>query len=301
VQSSYNCRVTHADPSAPSVTISDGRTWSADLIIASDGLHSYARSIVLGRPSAPISTGQMAYRVTLPAARLEGIPELAEFATEPRNNFWIGPKAMVLSYLLQGIHGRLLNFIFMCDIESGMMPDGVDQKAGTAEDVRKAFKGWDPRLDIMLEHVPSVLEWRLYTHEHITQWVHPDSKFCLIGDSAHAMMPYLAQGAAMGIEDAAILGGVLTALPSPEDLPKSLKIYEKLRVPRANMVSESTMSSKVFTGMDDGPEQRERDEYLLKHPGIESGHRNLRSRKEFVDELYGYDVFQALEEELKQA
>jgi salicylate hydroxylase len=151
----------------------------------------------------------------------------------------------------------------------------------------------------MLQHVDSILEWRLYTHESIGHWVHDSARFCLIGDSAHAMTPYLAQGAAMGIEDAAVLGGILEAFPNKEDLATSLKMYEKLRIERTSMVAAASIDSRWFTQMEDGPEQQKRDEYMLSHPGILPGHINIRARKEFLDKLFGYDAYAALEEALE--
>ena len=124
----------------------------------------------------------------------------------------------------------------------------------------------------------------------------------LIGDAAHAMTPYLAQGAAMGIEDCAILGGILSQpeYHTAETLPQALKLYEKLRIKRAAMVAENSVTSRWFTQMVDGPKQVERDQWLLAHPGIQEGHINIRSRKEFLDQLFGYDAFQALAEALAE-
>ncbi|KAM5361115.1 hypothetical protein ACJZ2D_013326 [Fusarium nematophilum] len=143
----------------------------------------------------PVPTGQMVFRVT---------QDLGDLATTPRNNHWIGPRATILSYLLEGIDDTLVNFVFTCDVDLGSLEDGVNQKKGTNEDVRKAFRNWDPRIDKMLEHVTEVLEWRLYTHQEAPSWIHPSNRMCLIGDAAHAMTPYLAQGAAVGLEDAAV-------------------------------------------------------------------------------------------------
>lgn len=126
-------------------------------------------------------------------------------------------------------------------------------------------------------------------------WVHESGKMCLIGDAAHAMTPYLAQGAAMGIEDSAILGGLLERYPSKDTLQQVLLQYEKLRLKRVTKVANESINSRYFTQMPDGPSQEERDEYLLKNPGIQYGHRNNRSRKEFLDELFGYNAFQVLE------
>ncbi|CZR51329.1 related to salicylate hydroxylase [Phialocephala subalpina] len=292
-------RVTSIDPSTPSLTTKDNKTYTSDLIVASDGLHSMARTVVLGNPSLPVPTGQMVYRVTLPASALEGIPELEEIITIPRNNHWLGPNGTVLSYLLDGGgRGTLINFVFTCDVE-GWMPDGVMQRPGDLATVRKRFKDWDPRLNRMLEHIGDVLEWRLFTHKEAPTWVHPEGKVCLIGDSAHAMTPYLAQGAAMGIEDAAILGGLLEKFPSPSDLPSTLKMYDKLRIKRTAIVATHSVDSRWFTQMEDGPKQQDRDEYMLAHPGIQKGHRNIRSDQDFLDWLFGYDAFEELERFLK--
>jgi salicylate hydroxylase len=120
-----------------------------------------AREIVMGQPGPPVPTGQMVYRVTLPVKILKGIPELEEIITVPRNNHWLGPNGTVLSYLLEGVNDTLINFVFTfvlklldterrhandvsCDVEN-WMPDGVDQRPGNLETVRKRFSDWDPR------------------------------------------------------------------------------------------------------------------------------------------------------------
>jgi salicylate hydroxylase len=84
------------------------------------------------------------------------------------------------------------------------------------------------------------------------------------------MTPYLAQGAAMGIEDSAILGGLLERYPSVETLHETLLLYEKIRLKRAAKVASASIDSRYFTQMPDGPDQQDRDEYLLAHPGIQS-------------------------------
>lgn len=103
----------------------------------------------------------------------------------------------------------------------------------------------------------------------------------------------------MGVEDAAILGGLLSAFPSPRTLSQTLPLYEAIRKPRAAKIASASIDSKYFTQMPDGAKQRERDEYLLGHPGIESGHWNIRSQSEFLDELFGYDAFGVVEENVE--
>ena len=110
------------------------------------------------------------------------------------------------------------------------------------------------------------------------------------------MTPYLAQGAAMGIEDAAILGGLLGEHPRKETLGKNLRLYEQIRIGRAQKVAHESIGSRWFTQMPDGPKQKDRDDYLLAHPGIQSNHRNIRSDREFLDWLFGYDAYKTLDE-----
>jgi salicylate hydroxylase len=127
-------------------------------------------------------------------------------------------------------------------------------------------------------------------------WIHNSGKMCLIGDAAHAMTPYLAQGAAMGIEDAAILGGLLLKHPGKETLRRNLRLYEQIRIGRAQNVAHESIGSRWFTQMPDGPEQKDRDDYLLAHPGIQCNHLNIRSDREFLDCLFGYDAYKTLDE-----
>lgn len=290
-------RIVEVQPEVPALVSHTGRRFTADLIIASDGLNSKCREVVVGRPSPPIPTGQMVFRVTIPARHLEQYPELEEMITMPRNNHWIGPRGTILSYLLEGINETLVNLVMTIDVD-GRMPDGINQRLSSADAARAAFEGWDPRIDLMLRHAEHVLEWRLFTHDEIPTWAHASKKLIIIGDACHAMTPYLAQGAAMGIEDAAVLGGLLERYPNVTEIPKIISLYEKLRIKRTAMVAAASVDSRHFTQMPDGPEQEERDRWLLQHPGIWEGHINIRSRREFLDELFGYDAYKALAEEI---
>lgn len=109
------------------------------------------------------------------------------------------------------------------------------------------------------------------------------------------MTPYLAQGAAMGIEDSAILGGLLGKYPSVETLKQTLSLYEKLRLQRTAKVARASIDSRYFTQMPDGQKQKDRDAFLLSNPGIRENHINIRSDKAFLDDLFGYDAYASLE------
>ncbi|KAF2096043.1 FAD/NAD(P)-binding domain-containing protein [Rhizodiscina lignyota] len=291
-------RVVDIDPYKPSLVTKTGAKFTADLIVASDGLWSIARAVVLGKPSPPVPTGQMCFRITVPTKKLEGLTGLDDLITVARNNHWFGPNGTMLTYLLEGVHGTMINLVLTCDAR---MPDGVNQRISSKKEAKEAFKDWDPRILKILDYADEVLEWRLFTHKEAPTWIHESNKLVLIGDAAHAMTPYLAQGSAMGIEDSAILGGVLARLPTPDTLPQALKLYEKLRVKRTAKVTAASIDSRWFTQMPDGPEQKARDEYLLANPGIMNGHKHNRSDQQFLDDLFGYNAFDELDKAFKEA
>ena len=95
----------------------------------------------------------------------------------------------------------------------------------------------------------------------------------------------------MAVEDAGMLGTLLKKYPNPADLHNVLLLYEAMRKGRATMVSKASVESRYFTQLPDGRQQEERDAFLLSHQGIQKGHLNIRSQKEFLDELFGYNVF----------
>jgi salicylate hydroxylase len=81
-------------------------------------------------------------------------------------------------------------------------------------------------------------------------WVNPCSKYCLVGDAAHAMTPYFAQGAAIGIEDAAILGGLLAKQPQQEALGNNLRLDEQVRIEHAQKVARESIGSRPLVHAD---------------------------------------------------
>jgi salicylate hydroxylase len=98
----------------------------------------------------------------------------------------------------------------------------------------------------------------------------------------------------MGIEDAAILGGLLEKYPSPSTLKETLRLYEETRIGRTAKVAHASIDSRYFTQMPDGPKQEERDAYLLANPGIREAHRNIRQDKGYLDWLFGFDAYETL-------
>jgi salicylate hydroxylase len=102
------------------------------------------------------------------------------------------------------------------------------------------------------------MKWRLFDLPPLKTWVHPSEKVVLLGDSCHPMLPYLAQGAAQAVEDAAALRVVLRSA-TPASLGSALHKYESVRLPRAAVIQGKTREHQYILHIDDGDEQRERD------------------------------------------
>lgn len=117
------------------------------------------------------------------------------------------------------------------------LPRDVRLEVGNFEEMRETFRDWDPRLTEMIAKLTMALKWKLCHHEELSTWV----KGCvaLLGDASHPTLPYQAQGAAMAVEDGAVIGTLLGRLQAclgpvqdsqrPEIVSELLKLYEELR------------------------------------------------------------------------
>ncbi|KAG9124299.1 hypothetical protein FRC07_012099 [Ceratobasidium sp. 392] len=247
------------DPSKPSLTLSTGETIHCDLIVGADGVKSAIREIVVGGPDRPRPTGDAAYRAIIPAEKMVGDPQLKELIDHPEMTAWMGPGRHVMGYCIRG--RKEYNIVLLHpDGRDGTTPAVESWTAmGSVENMRKDFSGWEPRIEKMLQLIPSPLRWLLADREPLEKWVHDEGKVTLLGDACHPMLPYRAQGAAMAVEDAAVLGNLLSRLRTPSDLPRLLKTYQQLRLPRTTESQKSARLNQFIFHLPDGPAQEARD------------------------------------------
>jgi salicylate hydroxylase len=160
-------RVESIDFATATVTTSSGHQYSGDLIVAADGLWSRCRSLFLGRDDAPIPTGDLAYRIVLNASEIpSGDVELRNMILNPEVHFWIGPASHVVAYSLKG--GEQYNIVLLCPDD---LPTDVARQAGSVEEMRNRFEGWDPVLSRFLDCVKSVEKWKLMHRAEMDSWV----------------------------------------------------------------------------------------------------------------------------------
>ena len=185
-------RVSRVDlaSSRPVVHTKSGSSFDGDLVVAADGLWSATRESFLGgTQDLPKPTGDLAYRIVLTLDQVADEPELQNWIENPEVHFWIGPGSHVVSYSLRD--GTMLNIVLLVPDN---LPSGVSKQEGSLEEMRELFKGWDPILNKFLTKVEKVDKWKLMHQAELSRWVNDKSTLVLIGDSAHPMLPYLAQG-----------------------------------------------------------------------------------------------------------
>ena len=117
-----------------------------------------------------------------------------------------------------------------------------------------AFEGWHPQVRSILGAVDTTYTWALFDRTPLERWSR--GRVTLLGDACHAMLPFMAQGAAMAIEDGATLAACLAA---ESDAAAALRRYDALRVPRATRLQALSTSNKTRFHLPDGPEQEARD------------------------------------------
>lgn len=264
----------------------DGGWVQGDLLICADGIKSSARKEINGRPIEPIDTGDVAYRILVPARPLLEDPEMREYVTKPWAVHWMGPEAHAVGYPLRG--GELYNIIIDVTHRTDLgKPIGLDEWRSEADNALlvERFKDWCSPVRKLCALTGTYLKWKLADFDQLDRWVHPGGRAVLLGDSCHPMMPYMAQGAAQATEDAATLASALREFG--DDIPKALQAYQNQRLPRAAYVAKNTRVLQHWLHLYDGEETQRREE-LCNSDGLENPF--FWGSIERRDWLFGHDA-----------
>ncbi|KAH9938896.1 FAD/NAD(P)-binding domain-containing protein [Epithele typhae] len=249
-----NAAVVAVDPETPSVTLQSGEVITGDLVVGADGIKSLCQQVVLGYTNPADPTGDAVYRAIVPSELLLNDPELREFVDVAEMTGWMGPRRHIMAY---NIRSKKEYNIVLAHPDDGSVESWTAE--GSADKMRAEFADYCPQMHKILGFVKSTLKWRLMDRKPLPTWIHPSYKVVLLGDACHPMLPYRAQGAAMAVEDAAVLGSLLSRLSSPSQLPVFLRAYEALRLPRtAETQNQSRLNQHTFH-LPDGPAQEARD------------------------------------------
>ncbi|MFZ5663721.1 MAG: FAD-dependent monooxygenase [Pseudomonadota bacterium] len=209
------------------ITTASGETLAADLLIGADGIRSAVRAHLFG-PETPRFTGHVAWRA------LVRINPADPAAPPPGVGAWLGPRRHAVTYR---IRPDLVNLVAVTE-QSDWREEGWNLP-GDADRLRADFAGWSA-LAPLLARVERPLRWALFDRKPMRAWHR--NRALLIGDACHPMLPFLAQGAAMGIEDGYALAELL---PLDGEVEPALSRFFALRQPRTARIQAMARSNGV--------------------------------------------------------
>ena len=208
------------------LNLADGGELAADLLVGCDGIKSQVRSQLIG-DTEPRFTGNVAWRAIVPVDRL---PQ--NFMRKVVTNF-VGPKKHMVMYYLRS--QQLLNMVGVVERNWQQSDSWVAQSPWS--EFASDFAGWHPMVDAAIQVVDKdqCYRWALYDHKPLNNW--HSRRVTLLGDAAHATLPFMASGAAMAIEDARVLQRSLDQMPTIE---KSLALYQRNRINRTTKIQNTS-------------------------------------------------------------
>jgi salicylate hydroxylase len=246
----------------------DGEVAEADVAIGADGVHSVVRGSLLGDAPATYS-GICAFRALVPAGQAPA------FACRNAQTLWIGPGHHLVHYPVSA--GRLVNLVAFTPAGDYSVESWT--ATATVEEFLAEFDGWDPRLVDLIRAAGTPGRWALLDRPPLERW--SSGPVTLLGDAAHPMFPFFAQGAAQAMEDAAILAECLAGQPG--DPGTALRAYESLRLPRTSRLQKASHVRSLVNHLPDGPQQQARDTaFATQDPLAANGW------------IYAYDVYSEL-------
>ncbi|KAJ7183470.1 hypothetical protein C8R46DRAFT_1308115, partial [Mycena filopes] len=240
----------------PSIILSDGREIFADLVVGADGVKFVTRKSICSDAFVR-STMNSAYRAILSTEDMLRDPELKDLVEEAHVTCWMGPGRNISGYCISG--GRSYNLVFSCPASPYDQESNSWSVPAEVDEIRHEYRGWEPRIQKMINLIPSTSKGKLVEQPVLGDWVHPGG-IVLIGDACHPLLPYGGQGAAMAIEDATVLALLLSKMP----LTLALTAYTELRKPLCTRIGAMSRSNGAMFHLADGPAQVERDLRLSK-------------------------------------
>jgi salicylate hydroxylase len=226
------------------IVLENGDRVRSDVVVAADGIRSLLRQQLVGADD-PVFSGTVVYRGLAPYERV------ADLHPDFVNRYWLGPHRHGVSYRIGG--GRLLA------VTLGVRDDEWSQESWTLEttpaEPLAQVQTWDRGLCERLRRCETVLRGAIFVRKPLERWSF--GRVTLLGDAAHAMEPFQAQGAAQSVEDAYVLAECLSA--GGDDVPAALTRYETIRLGRAAEIQASARGSGDELYLPDGPQQQERD------------------------------------------
>jgi salicylate hydroxylase len=263
------------------VELDNGDIVKGDVLIGADGIHSVVRTM-LTPPEEPVFSGLLGWRSLIPYEKAK-VLDMNHWHYQ-----WWGPGRSITSYWVNG--GSLLNFLGV--VPSTEVRTESWKTEGDVRMLRDSFKGSCARVTGIVGMIETAFITGIFDRPPLQHYA--KGRVAVIGDAAHPLWPFLANGAAQSLEDAIVIARCL-ARANPKDVPAALLDYEKRRLPRANYVQRRSR-------------EMEKPSHLSEPEQIQLRNQRIRARAEADptgawtrDWLWGYDAVKAADGPLEDA
>ena len=235
VKFSKRLRTLEQDANGATLAFEDGTTARHDIVIGADGIHSRVRAALFGEES-PRFTGVVSFRSVVPTQKVRHVPEIEAFTK------WWGPnpQSQIVTFPLNLGQDT---FVFATTGQDSWHEESWTS-AGDVNELRSFYKDFHPDARALLDACESVLKSALYERDPLPQW--SKGRVTLLGDACHPMLPFMAQGAGMAIEDGVVLGRSLVG----DDPLAELKRYEDARRERTAKIQIGSRGNQWMKGQE---------------------------------------------------
>lgn len=281
IQFKFSSQVVSIDSFEPRPTFTvkprEGEPYraEADVVLAADGIKSPTRAAILGHLGEDFGeedTGQACYRIMLDREQMQHDPEMMALLDSDCVVRWIGEKRHIIAYPVANKTIYNLSSAQPDTNFAGAISATYTTK-GSKPQMMKVYDDFCPLVRRMLDLVPDgeVCEWKLRQHKPLSAWSH--GGVALLGDACHPTLPHLSQGAAMAIEDGAVVAEVLSMVPDPRPstVHRALRVYEALRKGRCTLLVDMAAFSGRQLHLGDGAAREERDRQFREHARDKKG------------------------------
>ena len=254
-------KVVHLNTNNITITLADGRTLKADLIVGADGIHSRVRSSIPELEEfVPRKGDNFCYRALIPREKMLEHPLTSALMDDHNQQAWAGQGKHIIGYPIA--KGQFYNLVLMVP-DQGEAPLGRYNEPADVDEMREAFGDYHDTAKATLNAVESCTKWAIAELPPLPTWLSQNGRVVLVGDACHAMTPHAASGAMASLEDAEVLGLCLATCRDTEDIPRAFKDYEFLRKPRCERIQEISRDNGTTFSLPDGPMQQTRDRIWL--------------------------------------
>ena len=308
----FSAKAMTVNSNTGTVSTTDGRHFTSDLIIGADGIWSKARSGISScRDIVPIVWDEYAYRCLATRDSMLAIPSTATLSHNGNTNFFLGPEGILLCYPCS--QGKFFNIVAPCHRPVNKEAHDSFNPEVDPTELLEAYKDFFSPVPELLASIKKCVKWTIVYLPVLPSYSSENGRIVLLGDAAHAMLPAAASASNMAVEDAGALAECVSACKDASELNAAVKAYEAIRKGRndrvweISMISQRNVSSYTAKSYEDAVVARNEGlrkatEELAEHLKLGSEERKMLQAEQVGDEaamypspallkwLYGYDT-----------